>query len=98
MSSRVSVSFSLFEYVFPLFLSPFSFCLCVCVTRTHTLCTRRFNMASHVLVARYPYAANGNGRISFCAVVCIDNAVHSPLYAGCVLAGIFSLLVSLRIS
>lgn len=75
------------------FLSFFLSALCTCL-RVRTLCalTRRFSTASRALAPRYPYAANGNGRISFCVVVCIDSAVHSPLYAGCVLAGIFSLL------
>lgn len=92
-----SVSFSLRKYALSFFLSlTFSLCLMCMFTRTHTQCVRS-HIASiwqaRALVPRYPYAANGNGRISFCAVVCIDSAVHSPLYAGCVLAGIFSLLV-----
>lgn len=75
-----------FSLSLSLFLSALCACLCV---RTLCTLTRRFNMASRALVPRYPYAANGNGRISFCAVVCIDSAVHSPLYAGCVLAYFF---------
>lgn len=78
-----------FSFSLSLFLSALCACLCV---RTLCALTRRFNMASRTLVPRYPYAANGNGRISFCSVVCIDSTVHSPLYAGCILAGIFSLL------
>lgn len=90
------MSLALFSFILSMrmyFLSFFfSFLFASCVfTRTHTVPSHVARMWQTVraLVPRYPYAANGNGRISFCTVVCIDSVVHSPLYARCVLAGIF---------
>jgi len=88
--SHYSLSFSLRECTFSLSFSPFSLPHVHVYAYAHCALTRRFNVANRALVPRYPYVANGNGRISFCTVVCIDSVVHSPLYARCVL-GFFSL-------